>query len=42
MAAGDLVDRNFDLGSSHGVEFGYEAGHSCFLKYDSDIIVVSL
>ena len=42
MAADDLVDWDFGLGSSHGVECGYEAGHSCFLKYDSDIIVVSL
>ena len=42
MAAGDLIDRNFDFGSSHGVEFGYELGHSCFLKDDFDIIVVSL
>ena len=42
MAAGDLVDRNLDLGSSHGVELGYEVGHSSFLKDDFDIIVVSL
>ena len=42
MAAGNLIDRNFDLGSSHGVELGYEVGHSCFLKDDFDVIVVSL
>ena len=42
MAAGDFVDRDFDLCSSHGVELGYEVGHSCFLKDDFDVIIVSL
>ena len=42
MTAGDLIDRNFDFGSSHGVELGYEVGHSSFLKDDFDVIVVSL
>ena len=42
VAAGDLVDWNFDFGSSHGVEFGYEVGHSSFLKDDFDVVVVSL
>ncbi len=42
MAAGDLVDWDFNLGSSHGVELGYEVGHSSFLKDDFDVIVVSL
>ena len=42
VAAGDLVDRNFNLCSSHGVELSYEVGHSCFLKDDFDVIVVSL
>ena len=42
VAAGDLVDWDFNLCSSHGVELGYEVGHSCFLKDDFDVIVVSL
>ena len=42
MAAGDLVDWYFNLGSSHRIELGYEVGHSSFPKDDFDIIVVSL
>ena len=42
VATSDFVDRNFDFGSSHGVEFSYEVGHTCFLKNDFDVIVVSL
>ena len=42
VVAGDFVDWDLNLGPSHGVEFGYEVGHSCFLKDDFDVIVVSL
>ena len=42
VAAGDFVDWDLNLGPSHGVELGYEVGHTCFLKDDFDVIVVSL